>query len=60
MKKVMFFLLALFLVPTVSLGASGLTIDDCIDYMNDYFETSENNNDQKIDNDEFYNNMPCH
>ncbi len=36
MKKIGFFVLLFVLVPTVSLSASGVTIDDCIDYMQNF------------------------
>ncbi len=36
MKKIGFFLLLFVLVPTISLSASSITIDECIDYMQNF------------------------
>ncbi len=62
MKKIGFFVLLFVLVPTVSLSASGVTIDDCIDYMQDFTSNKLNientsagisNQDPSIENDNY-------
>ncbi len=64
MKKILAFVLVLFLVPTISLSASEYTIDDCINYMENFFDrdgSMMNGEDyDSMMNDEDYSNMPCH
>ncbi len=67
MKKIGLFAFLMFIVPTVSLNASSISIDDCINYMNDVFNSQagtstsiqdnsiHSNNQNEIDTD-----MPCH
>ncbi len=43
MKKVAFFLFLLVFIPTTSLAASGVTFEDCVNYMQK-FTSSENEN----------------
>ncbi len=66
MKKILAFVLVLFLVPTISLSASEYTIDDCINYMEDIFDRDgsmmddNDYNNSMMDEDFDYNDMPCH
>ncbi len=66
MKKIIILTLLIFGTATFTFSASGLTLDDCVDYMNNLLNQEErqktSNNDQKqfnsmMDNDRDYSNM---
>ncbi len=58
-KKIIAVVMVLFLVPTVAISASEYSVEDCINYMDDFFNNEENNDNYNGMMDEDYN-APCH